>query len=62
VLLVRWHVYASANHWPLAIEVAKALIFMLPNDEHAWTNYVNSLYFAGRIAQARDVAASVLGR
>ncbi len=62
MLLVRWHVYASANHWPLAIEVAKALTFMLPNDEHAWTNYVNSLYFAGRAAKARDVAASVLGR
>jgi predicted Zn-dependent protease len=40
-------IYAAAKRWPLAIEVARALTALLPDNEQAWTNYANSLYFAG---------------
>jgi tetratricopeptide (TPR) repeat protein len=62
VLTIRWHVYVAAKHWPLAVEMARALTTLMPEDEQAWTNYANSLYFAGRTAEARDVATSSLGR
>ena len=56
------HIYAAAKRWLLAIEVARALTALLPDNEQAWTNYANSLYFTGRTAEARVTAIFSLGR
>ena len=53
VLRIRWHVYASAKHWHLAVEVTKALTTMLPNDAESWLGLACSECQMGRLGEAK---------
>lgn len=53
VLKIRWHVYAAAKHWLLAVEVARALTVVLPRDAEAWLGLACSECQLGHLGESK---------
>jgi tetratricopeptide (TPR) repeat protein len=61
VLEVRFQVYARAEKWDTATEIAAALVKMQPNEPQAWINlaYATRRKAGGGIPQAKEVLVPV---
>jgi len=55
VLEVRWKIYAQAEKWEMAAEVAKALTTLLPENSFGWIHRAFSLHELKRTQEAWDV-------
>src|SRR6185295_8052547 len=53
VLKVRFHVYAAAKHWDLALVVAEALVRNWPGEPEAWIRRSFALHELKRTQEAR---------
>lgn len=62
VLEVRWQVYAAAKKWEATLDIATALIELLPDDPTGWINRSYALHELKRTAEARDNLLRVVDR
>jgi tetratricopeptide (TPR) repeat protein len=54
VLKIRWKVYAEAEKWLAALDIATALVQAAPDDPDGWIGRSFSLHELKRTAEARD--------
>ena len=54
VLELRWHVYAAAKKWETALEIASALIQLVPEHQAGWVHRSYCLNELKLTAEARD--------
>ena len=54
VLKLLWIIYVAANNWDAALDIAAALIQLVPEDPVGWANRSYVLYELKRTAEARD--------
>lgn len=62
VLLVRWHVYATAKKWEMAVEVARAITKLLPENSFGWVHWAFSLHELKRTKEAWGVLVPVVDK
>lgn len=62
VLQTRFQVYAAANLWAMAAEMARALTVLEPGNPFGWIDWAYSLYELNRIRDARNVLVSVVDK
>jgi tetratricopeptide (TPR) repeat protein len=62
VLVVRWAIYAAANKWELAIEVARIIAQLMPESPFGWIHWAFSLHELKRTDEARSILLPVLER
>ena len=62
VLKVRWTIYVQTKQFQSALEVAKNLSALIPDEAGTWVMLANSLYYLGRMQEAYDCAADALTR
>jgi len=62
VLQARFQVYAAANLWPMAAEMARALTALVPDNPFGWIDWAYSLYELKRLPEARTVLLSVVDK
>jgi len=55
VLRLRWSIYAKAEKWEMAVEVAKGFAAALPDNSWGWIHWAYSLHALKRTDEARDV-------
>jgi tetratricopeptide (TPR) repeat protein len=55
VLKLRWEIYAKARHWFAAMNVAAALVRLLPDEVDGWIHRSFALHELKRTAEARDL-------
>jgi len=55
VLRVRWGIYAKAEKWEMAAEVARAIAEMLPSNSWGWLQWAFSLHEMDRTEEAHGV-------
>lgn len=60
VLQTRFQVYAAANLWAMAAEMARALTVLDPANPFGWIDWAYSLYELNRVHEARKVLMSVV--
>ena len=54
VLRLRWHIRGQANRWNEALEVAEALVRLLPGNAESWLHRSVALHKLERTREARD--------
>jgi predicted Zn-dependent protease len=54
VLEVRWQIYAKAKKWDAALDIASALVQMVPEHPLGWVHRSYCLHELKRTAEARD--------
>lgn len=59
VLRVRWGIYAKAEKWETAAEVARGISVILPDNSWGWVQWAYSLHVLKRTDEARSVLLSV---
>jgi predicted Zn-dependent protease len=62
VLSVRSDVYAAAGNWPLAIEVARCLSEVLPENPIGFLNHAFGLHELKRTREASEILLPIAGR
>src|SRR6266853_3478079 len=62
VLEVRWAIYAAAKKWEAALDIASALIQLVPENSFGWVNRSFALHELNRTAEARDNLLPVLDK
>jgi len=62
VLQVRWAIYAAAEKWEPAVEVARTIAQLLPDSPFGWIHCAYSLHELKRTEEARRVLLPVLDR
>ncbi|MGD0351643.1 MAG: tetratricopeptide repeat protein [Verrucomicrobiota bacterium] len=62
VLLVRWHVYATAKKWEMAADIARAISEQLPENPFGWVHWAFSLHELKRTKEAWDVLVPVVDK
>jgi tetratricopeptide (TPR) repeat protein len=62
VLLVRWHVYATAKKWEMAAEIARAITELLPENSFGWVHWAFSLHELKRTKEAWGVLVPVVDK
>ena len=59
---MRWRVYSRAEKWELAVELARALSEMLPQNSFGYIHYAYSLHELGRTREAWGVLIPVVDK
>jgi tetratricopeptide (TPR) repeat protein len=54
VLEVRWQIYAKIKQWDAALDIASALIQLVPDNSIGWVHRSFTLHELKRTAEARD--------
>src|ERR1041385_41374 len=54
VLQVQWEIYGAAKKWEAALDVASALIQVMPEHSFGWIHRSFALHELNRTAEARD--------
>lgn len=62
VLKVRWEVYTAARKWEGALDIAAAIIQLVPDDPIGWVNRSYVLHELKRTPEARDNLLRVVDR
>jgi len=62
VLEVRWAIYAAAKKWETALDIASALIQLMPDHSLGWIHRSFALHELNRTAEARDNLLPVLDK
>jgi predicted Zn-dependent protease len=62
VLRVRWGIYAEAEKWEMAAEVARGISVLLPGNSWGWLQWAYSLHVLKRTDEARSVLISVVDK
>ena len=62
VLKGRWKVYAAVRSWDVALDIALAIIQMVPDDQLGWVNRSYVLHELKRTPEARDNLLRVVDR
>jgi tetratricopeptide (TPR) repeat protein len=62
VLHVRWGVYAKAEKWEMAAEIARAISEMLPDNSWGWIQWAYSLHALKRTKEAWGVLIPVVDK
>jgi len=62
VLRVRWGVYAKAEKWEMAVEIARTMTKILPTNSWGWIHWAFSLHELRRTKEAKDVLLPVADR
>jgi predicted Zn-dependent protease len=62
VLHVRWSIYAKANRWEMAAEVARGISEMLPDNSWGWIQWAYSLHELKRTKEAQGVLLPVVDK
>lgn len=62
VLRVRWGIYAKAEKWEMAAEVAQGMTKMLPTNSWGWIQWAYSLHELRRTQEAKDVLLPVVDK
>ncbi len=62
MLELRWKIYAAAEKWEAALDIAAALMQLVPKDPAGWENASYALDEMGRPAEARDNLLRVVNR
>src|SRR6266566_2776358 len=55
VLKVRWQIYANLEKWEGALEIAGAIVTLVPNKPEGWIYKASSLHELRRDAEAHEV-------
>ena len=55
VLRVRWGIYAKAEKWEMAVEVARGMTVMLPDNSFGWKHWAHALHELKRTKEAWGV-------
>jgi len=56
VLKTRWSILAASKKWTAALKVSRTMTELLPNRADAWILHANTLYGAGEIEAAYELA------
>ncbi len=62
VLELRWRIYAAANKWEAALDIASAIIQIDPDNPAGWEDRSYALDELGRLVEARDNLFRVVDR
>ena len=62
VLCLRYDIYAKAERWEMASELARNLSIAMPDDALGWIHWAYSLHELKRTKEAYDVANSVAAK
>jgi predicted Zn-dependent protease len=62
VLEIRWQILAKARQWDAALDIAAALIQLLPEHPLGWINRSYALHELKRTEEARDNLLRVVGK
>ena len=54
VLEIRWHIYANANKWQAAVDIASALVQLVPERSDSWVHRSFALHVLKRTQEAFD--------
>ena len=62
MLSVRWHICAAANQWLVAVDLAKTVTKLAPDEAGGWVQLACSQHRVGRTKEARETLLNVLDR
>jgi predicted Zn-dependent protease len=62
VLRVRWEICAKAAKWEMAVEIARTLSEVLPNNSWGWIQMAYSLHELKRTQEAKNVLLPLVDR
>lgn len=55
VLTLRWEIYSTAQRWDAALEIANALVQLVPDNAQNWVHRSFALHVLKRTLEARDL-------
>ena len=61
-LEVRWHLFAKANNWAAALEIASTLVQLVPEEPFGWFHRSYCLHELKRTEEARDNLLRVIDK